>query len=75
MIVSFETASGAVFHMYHDNKSFTQEKPILRTGPLWNTPTVLLKHRVVIWTSSSDEKTVAKVIHTGVVVKREVCLA
>ena len=74
--MSFVTRCGSKYHIDHTNNLFAQESPILREGPLWNKPIVVIGKRVEIWTcpAHGSDSEVARVIQTGVVVSREVSL-
>lgn len=74
MIVSFTTSTGSKFHIDHTNRTFAQEEPLVREGPLYNTPSVRVGERVEIWTKPTQPGKVATVFVTGVVRTREVTL-
>lgn len=76
MIVTFTTSLGSKYHLDHTNRTFVQELPHERSGPMWNYPSVVVGKRVEILTAPSptDEGKVARVIKTGIVSSREVTL-
>jgi hypothetical protein len=75
MIVTFTTAIGSKYHIDHTNHTFVQELPVERTGPLYNTPSVVVGKRVEIWTAPTEPGQVARVMITSPVRTREVSFA
>jgi hypothetical protein len=74
MIVTFRTQANTTFHLDHDNHVWVQEDSgkELRSGPLYNLPSVRVGSCVMICTS--DEKCSLRVIVTSPVAHREICL-
>jgi hypothetical protein len=75
MIITFKTSAGSIYHIDHSAKSWVQEKPTLRMGPLYNIPAVRIGRKVEIQTCDPKGRCALKIIETSVVVSREVSFA